>query len=121
MTTQAVNFFVNFLGIKSSLLLGLSGKDRPKIFAEVLNYLVNNGGYKLLNELALIREKELEKEVTNSLSSIRDRVRKRYDQSKKFQDNSESFLINKMSELSKVSLIEPWLSCQLYLSAVLYP
>ena len=103
MTTQAVNFFVNFLGIKSTLLLGTTNKDRPRIFSEILNYLVSNGGYKLLNDFALIREKEIEKDIVKSLSMIRDRIRKRYDFSKPSSDNLETHLLSKLSEGTKQS------------------
>jgi glutamate dehydrogenase len=102
-TTQAVNFFVNLLGISSTLLLTLNSKDRPKIFSEILNYLVSVGSFRLLNELATQREKDLEKDLTRSLISIRDRIKKRWDKSKKFEDESESKVLQKLSDSSKLS------------------
>jgi glutamate dehydrogenase len=103
MTTQAINFFVNFLGIRSTLLLGINNKDRSKIFSEILNNLNSMGGYKLLNELALLRDKELEKDVINQFSIIRDNVFKKWNNQKTFDNNLQSKIYNKLSENSKFS------------------
>ncbi len=103
MTTQAVNFFVNFLGIRSTLLLGVNHKDRAKIFSDILNNLISLGGYKLLNEVSLLREKELEKDVVTQFSIIRDNIFKKWNNQKTYDNNLQSKIFIKLSENSKLS------------------
>jgi glutamate dehydrogenase len=101
MTTQAVNFFVNLLGITSTLLL--TTKERAKVFSEILNYLVSVGSYKLLNEMALMRDKHTEKDLVRSLMSVRDNIRKRWDKTKKDDGGSENVILLKLTDFSKVA------------------
>ena len=102
-TTQAVNFFVNLLGITSTLLLTTNSKERTKVFSEILNYLVSVGSYKLLNEMAIMRDKHTEKNLVRSLMSVRDNIRKRWDKTKKDDGGSENVILLKLTDISKAA------------------
>ena len=95
--TQLVNFYVNLMGSKGILLLIEHEKQvRMEKFREILLYLKSHFIFEFLNELSVIRNKNLERENSILLSKIRNKIRLKWMISSKL-DLSEFRVIHSIS------------------------
>ncbi|MCB1157854.1 MAG: NAD-glutamate dehydrogenase [Leptospiraceae bacterium] len=78
MATQIVNFYVDLMGVGSYLLLGKEKDTRINRLKEIVDSLYQNKVYLLQEELASLRNKELESDLNAFLSSLREGIRKQY-------------------------------------------
>jgi glutamate dehydrogenase len=98
--TQLVNFFVNLLGIRSTVLLGLDTEERKSILNTILLDLNQNGLFEVANELSLVRDKLKEKEIVHLVLELRSKVYGKWEKKSNMKFLTESGLKEKISENS---------------------
>lgn len=101
LTTQAVNYFVNFLGINSLQLLSNSSMDNMERFKEIFDDLYNLKTPYLLDELAKLRDKYFEKNLVEFLFSIRQKIKQKWSIDTSSEKIFKSEFYNKISQDSK--------------------
>lgn len=77
LNTLLVNIFINLMGITGLLLLGFDNNQTTR-FKKIADDIYNTGVYGMLNEIALLRDKKVEKELPGFLSNLREKFRKKW-------------------------------------------
>ncbi|MCB1192367.1 MAG: NAD-glutamate dehydrogenase [Leptospiraceae bacterium] len=78
LTTQVVNYYVNFLGINGILLLAADSQNKIGRFKEIFDNLYELKIPFLMDELTKIRDKSLEKELVEFVFSIREKIKQKW-------------------------------------------